>query len=400
MKKQIELFQPYLRKHILNFGLLLKEFDFDVKHPAIGHKPFKKLTPDQAFYVIKGGWQGKIRQILGIPNVRIKTSEDQLIFTYGSLLITNKPYCVYIENSIALFDYDPVIAKHPIAQYIVKKCVLSKNCKRLIFMSETALAGFLKTIAASEKELTAIEKKCTPCYPLIKNPTEKIFIRKAPINNAVKFLYIGTFYIKGGLETVRTFAKLKEKYPNITLTIVTGLDMIYPEDIELIKKTPGIKILEANFSEKELFENLYNTHDVLIYPTYRDGFGLLLIEVMASGLPVIGTDQYATSEMIVHEKNGILIKNHPLKDYDTETFVINGQYRQPKDFYTKFFELQKNNGFQKIESDLFNSMEDVILHPEKIEKFSQGALDLYQEKFHFLKISEKIENVFKQSTES
>lgn len=398
--KKIELFQPYLRKHILNFGLFLKDYAFDVKYRALGHKPTKKLSIREAFYATKGGWLARVRRIFGIPNIRIKWSGDDLIFTYGSLLIiTNKPYCTYIENSVALFDYDPEIARHPIAQYIVKKLILKKNCKHLIFMSEKALKGFLNSIKTSTEEFRTIQRKCIPCYPLIKNPTEKISARKIPENGNVKFLYIGTFYIKGGLETIRVFSKLKTKYPNISLTVVTGLDMIYPEDIKLMRDTPGINILEANFNEKELFENIYNTHDVLIYPTYRDGFGLVLIEIMAAGLPVIGTDQYATSEMIINEKNGILIQDHPLKDYDPKTFVIGGKYRQPKDFYTKFFELQKTGGFEKIEADLYKSMERIILHPELVEHYSKGALSLYDEKFDYRKISEKIEKIFSESIE-
>lgn len=399
--KKIELFQPYLRKHILNFGLFLKDHAFDVKHATLGHGSTKKMSIHEAFHATKGGWLAKTRRIFGIPNIRIKWSDDDLIFTYGSLLIiTNKPYCAYIENSIALFDYDPKIAKHPIAQYIAKKLILKKSCKRLIFMSKTALKGFLNSIKISEEESRAIQKKCILCYPLIKNPTEKIVIRKTPKIGNIKFLYIGTFYIKGGLETIRVFSRLKIKYPNISLTIVTGLDMIYPEDIRFMKNTPGINILEANFTEKELFENLYNTHDILIYPTYRDGFGLVLIEVMAAGLPVIGTDQYATSEMIINERNGILIKDHPLKDYDSETFVINGKYRQPKDFYDKFFELQKTGGFKKLETSLYKSMERIILHPELIEHYSKGALSLYNEKFNYKKISEKIEKIFSESIEN
>lgn len=395
--KKVELFQPYLRKHILNFGLLLKNFTFDVKCPPIGHKPTKKLTCDEAFYANKNGWRGRLRRALGIPNVRFKYGKGDLLFTYSSLLITNKPYCTYIENGIALFDYDATIAKHPIAQFVVKKLILHKNCKRLIFMSRTALKAFLQSLSASKEELFSIEKKCVTCYPLIKNPSDTISIRKAPMNGSIKFLYMGTFYIKGGLETIRVFSKLREKYKNITLTIVTGLDMIYPKDIEIMKKMPGIEILEASFNEKELFENLYNTHDVFVYPTYRDSFGLVLIEVMASGLPIIGTDQYATSEMIITDKNGILIKDHPMKDYDQNTFVIYGKCRQPKDFYTKFFELQKSEGFKQVESDLYAAMEKVILEPKLIERYSKGSLDLYNDTFHFQKISDKIERIFSES---
>lgn len=398
--KSIELFQPYLRKHILNFGLNLKHFKFIIKHRPVGHRPTSSLTPDQAFYAKKGGWLSLLRKTLGIPNIQVRFSKNDLLFTYGSLLITNKPYCIYIENGTAIFDYDPIIGKHPIAQFVVKFFVLRKNCSRLIFMSEAAKKGFLNTIKASPKSLEKIGNKCIVCYPIIQNPIKKSVTKpkKISADGTIKFLYIGTFYIKGGLEVARAFSRLRKKYSNISLTMVTGLDMIYPKDKAFLDSIPDLHIFEAAFSEVELFEKFYLTHDVFLYPTYRDSFGLILLEAISAGLPIVGTDQYATSEIIADQFNGIILKNNPMRDYHPLSFVFDGKYRQPIDFYTNFFAFQNSGEFNKVEDELCDAIEEIILNPNLIEKFSLGSIQLYKEKFNAELLSNKIENIFLEST--
>ena len=396
--KTIELFQEYLRKPILNFGLDLKSFKFIVHHPAASHRPKKILTPDQAFYTKKTSVLLLFRQFFGIPNIRIWNSKHDLLFTYGSLLITNRPYCVYIENGTALFNYDLTLASHPAGQRFLAWLILRGNCQRLIFMSNAAETGFLNTLKLSVETINSIKKKCTVCYPLVRNPVRDSFLlRKIQDQQPIRFLFIGTFYIKGGLEIVRSFSRLKKKYPETLLTIVTGLDMIHSEDKALIQGIPGINIFDASFNEKELYEKFYLTHDVFLYPTYRDSFGLTLLEAISSGLPIITTDQYATSEMVMDGNNGILLKNHPMVDYDTSTFVLNGRYRHPVDFYTTFFSFQKSGKFKIIEDQLYSEMEKLIKNPHLIEKYSQGSIDLYKEKFDAQKISAQIESIFEES---
>ena len=118
-KKRILLFQPYLRKHILNFGKFLNHSEFILEIPSKTQKSFYKSLPtfEHEINRIKTGWQCKLRRALGILNVRIKIDRKaDVLFTYGCLLFTNKPYCVYIENGVALFNYDLKFVRHPIAR--------------------------------------------------------------------------------------------------------------------------------------------------------------------------------------------------------------------------------------------------------------------------------------------
>ncbi|URW80788.1 glycosyltransferase family 4 protein [Xiashengella succiniciproducens] len=63
-------------------------------------------------------------------------------------------------------------------------------------------------------------------------------------------------------------------------------------------------------SQTELFKR-YNQYDVLLLPTIFEGFGLVIVEAMAAGLPVITTPHSIGPELINNGSNGFII---PIRD--------------------------------------------------------------------------------------
>ncbi len=54
-------------------------------------------------------------------------------------------------------------------------------------------------------------------------------------------------------------------------------------------------------------ERFYGAADAFVFPTPYDAFGMVITEAMASGLPVIASRQAGASELIDHERNGLLL---------------------------------------------------------------------------------------------
>jgi glycosyltransferase involved in cell wall biosynthesis len=61
----------------------------------------------------------------------------------------------------------------------------------------------------------------------------------------------------------------------------------------------------GSIPQYELFE-AYETADVLVFPTLSDGFGMVVAEAFAHGLPVITTDQAGAADMVTPD-NGIIV---------------------------------------------------------------------------------------------
>jgi glycosyltransferase involved in cell wall biosynthesis len=390
---EVVLFQAYVRRFVLNFDKHLEHFRFITRAQApktrMGYHVLTSFDTEIARRKLT--WKTQLRRILGIPNLRIRLDrEGDLFFTYGCLIVTTKPYCTYIETGLTLYNYDLGIAKNPIARLLVMFFATRSNCKRLIFLSEAARKSFFTTVYYPKKIRKKLEAKCTVVYPI---PIEKQNVKAKKWTGELKLLFIGMFYMKGGVEIAHAYEKLREKHQNVTLTMIAALHVIREKDLKYLRSLPGLTLLDAKLSEQDMIE-VYRTHDVFLLPTLRDGFGLVLIEAIAYGMPLIITDQYATSEMAQEGKNGFVFHNHPLLDYDPKTYQLLGRYYEPIDFYSELFRLQKKGKLKPLEDFLVKSITRFLEYPKLLEKYSEQSLALYDKKFDAQKLGHQIDAVF------
>ena len=62
----------------------------------------------------------------------------------------------------------------------------------------------------------------------------------------------------------------------------------------------NVRHIRENMTLEELV-NLYKFHDVLIYPSEGEGFGLIPLQALATGMPVISTGRWCSYEKYLHE---------------------------------------------------------------------------------------------------
>lgn len=91
---------------------------------------------------------------------------------------------------------------------------------------------------------------------------------------------------KGINELLDAFMKLEASYSNVKLLVMGGMDNSDSLDAELMrkaKKTENI-IFTGNVAG---IERYYAASDIFVAPSYREGFGLVVIEAEAMGIPAI-----------------------------------------------------------------------------------------------------------------
>lgn len=67
----------------------------------------------------------------------------------------------------------------------------------------------------------------------------------------------------------------------------------------------------GQLQSSELYR-MYRTNHVLVLPSLCDGFGLVMLEAMASGIPVIATERTGAPDIITHGQEGYLVRaGHP-----------------------------------------------------------------------------------------
>lgn len=122
------------------------------------------------------------------------------------------------------------------------------------------------------------------------------------------FVFVGRIVREKGVnELVSAFVKLNKTYPHIRLVLVgpyeEKLDPVLPETKQMIDTC---KAIEAVGGQKDV-RPFYEQSDVLVFPSYREGFPNVVIEAGAMELPSIVTDINGSREIIENEKNGLIV---------------------------------------------------------------------------------------------
>ena len=120
------------------------------------------------------------------------------------------------------------------------------------------------------------------------------------------FIYVGRLVKDKGLnELVQAFSKIKDE--NVKLLLVgpfeNELDPLKPETISEIKDNPNI----VSVGYQKDVRKYYAISNVLVFPSYREGFPNVVLQAGAMQLPSIVTNINGSNEIITHNKNGLII---------------------------------------------------------------------------------------------
>lgn len=112
---------------------------------------------------------------------------------------------------------------------------------------------------------------------------------------------------KGINELVHSFKKINEIFPKTKLLLVGDFEEILdPIDLEIKKEIQNNKsIIHVGFQSD--IRPFLNIMDIFVFPSYREGFGISLMEAAAMGVPSISTNIIGCNEVIKDGYNGVLI---------------------------------------------------------------------------------------------
>lgn len=145
--------------------------------------------------------------------------------------------------------------------------------------------------------------------------TNKFFPEGSKLKNETKVnvLFCGNPIRKKGADLI----------PEILNQLDAGIELIYTTGLNsnkvAIQHPRAFCVGSVSHDDMPL---LYNKADILLFPTVREGFGLVVAEAMACGLPVVTTNCSSLPELVDDNKGGFLCATGDVKMFAEKITVL------------------------------------------------------------------------------
>ncbi len=197
------------------------------------------------------------------------------------------------------------------------------------------------------------------------------------------FGFVGRVTVdKGNRELLEAFKILTEKTKNTKLMLIgniEGADQSLLELVDWAKKSERV-IITGKIENSDI-NKYYSAMDVLAHPTYREGFGMVIQEAGAMGVPVITTRIPGASEVMVDGESCVLVdakdKDQLARamlelsaDIEKTKNIGNSAYIRTKELYERNIMLshQKDDYMSLLRDE--TDIERVVLSDKDIRNFN------------------------------
>ncbi len=166
---------------------------------------------------------------------------------------------------------------------------IMKESKRIILLSPAYRDYILEEIIPGNLQDTIMKKSM-----VVPNGINPLFLKnkynRPELGNKknIKLIYVGEFTKNKNIEiSVKVARKLKDMGYNVNFTIVGGGGNNESKVKRLAKTNEDIIEIHELTEEREKLLNIYRKSNIFIMPSFRETFGLVYIEAMSQGLPII-----------------------------------------------------------------------------------------------------------------
>lgn len=259
---------------------------------------FKKILADFK-------WYGVLEQIK-LPILLNKLKADLVHFPHFNVpIFYRKKFIVTIHDLIHQQFQMRRSTTHDPLTYRVKQLGYGKVFKNALNKSSNIIvpSNYVKDLLV--KKWDVLEKKIEVTYEAVDeniisinkkitlDKTNKI-LSKFNINKPFIF-YVGNAHPHKNIEgLVKAYLQLKKEYQDLSL-VLSGNDHYFWDRVK--KEFSDKGIIYTGFVSDEELVALYKNAQYFVMPSFEEGFGIPILEAMASGCPVISSDLGSLKEV-------------------------------------------------------------------------------------------------------
>lgn len=234
------------------------------------------------------GWAGQhVQKLWGIPHIIS-------FHTLGA-----------VKNSIGIGEEEPMLR-------IQSEEELVKNCQQIIVSTSLGRDELIHYYGASPYRIRIIP--CGVNLDLFRPIDQERARRRLNLNGEDVLLFVGRLVpIKGLDRLLMAISYLERKRP-MKLLVIGGDEQSPPsrEDLKNLTKELGISdhVTFFGFVDHEELPWFYSVADVCVIPSFHESFGLVALESLACGTPVIATKVGVMESVIRSSHNGYVVDDN------------------------------------------------------------------------------------------
>jgi glycosyltransferase involved in cell wall biosynthesis len=253
-------------------------------------------------FLVYGLWKG-LREEFDLIHAHYALPQGLL----GVLLrkMVRKPLVITIHGSDLT-----VLGRNPFTRPLI--AVVLKNADMVISVSDYLRKEALELGIPPDKIKT------------IPGGAPEIVLKKEGQKDSIT--YIGSLVRQKGVDIlIEAFREVKKAFPAVKLRIVgNGV-----ERKRLERQAESIEDIYFLGSRDDLSEVLEKSL-LLVLPSREEGFGLVLLEAMAAGIPIVATNVGGIPEIVEDQVSGILVEKENPKELASGILAVleNGMLRQ------------------------------------------------------------------------
>ena len=281
--------------------------DYNISFEALSlydDKPDTKYIENDYFHGYKGN---KISFVLN-SFLKIFKHDTVIIghinlYLVGIIAILFRKKVIVVAHGIEVWDSDSFLKKY-----------MLKNADNVLSVSRYTKSRIIENISIDPERITIFPNTIDPYFVLSdgSNTTEikakygipedsKVILTVCRLSSQEKY--------KGYEQVLKVLPELKNTIKSFRYLIVGGGDKNEKDRISSIIQELDLQenvILAGEITDENLAE-IYSASDVFIMPSTGEGFGIVFLEALASGLPVIAGNKDGSADPLKDGELGILV---------------------------------------------------------------------------------------------
>lgn len=221
------------------------------------------------------------------------------------------PYsiCALLAKQITNHSFSLVTTLHGTDVTILGEAPSLKKMIEFGINHSDAVTAVSDSLVQQTKEKFEVEVPIRRIYNFVNvaeyhdQDSSKEHLQYAAPNEKI-LLHVSNFRpVKRVKDVVRVFDRIQQRIPAKLLLVGEG-----PELVKVKEYVAGLGLTSKVWilGKQDNVTSLYSLADLLIIPSEKESFGLVAIEAMASGVPVIGSNAGGLPEVIKHGETGYL----------------------------------------------------------------------------------------------